>query len=116
MGASAGETDSTRAVRDTGRGSKNRTIPAAIKKLWRTVAAVTRRNPDAPKPATKRKRGDTSRTFAAAKAILRPTPADILPSADAFNGIDWINLWQANAAAQGNVSHEWNMPPQGPQL
>ena len=32
------------------------------------------------------------------------------------NMLDWMNLWQANAEAQGDVNHEWNTPPHGPQL
>jgi hypothetical protein len=57
--------DSTLAVRDTAGGSKNRTIPGAIKALFRRVAnLIAARNEDEPKPETRRGRILTTRHFA----------------------------------------------------
>jgi hypothetical protein len=54
--ATTSETDSTLAVRDMARGSKNRTNPGAIKGLFRKAAKAATNSGDEPKPATKRRR------------------------------------------------------------
>jgi hypothetical protein len=55
--------DSTLAVRDTARGSENRTIAGAIKGLFRTATkAVTGRVDDEP-PVTRRRKGETEGEF-----------------------------------------------------
>lgn len=125
MTGAASENDSTFAVRDTAEGSKNRTIAGAIESLFRSVAkAIIGRDEDEPQPETRRRRsGETEgdlrkpvvRSYLAAKpaargryAALRPTKVEaaVFAPADAYAGagmcladtLDWLNLWQDNAA------------------
>ena len=57
---SASASDSTLAVRDTARGSRNRTTPGAIKTLFKAaVKAVALRSNAAPQPEARKRRGGT---------------------------------------------------------
>ena len=57
---SASENDSTLAVRDTARGSRNRTTPGAIKALFKAaVKAVALPGNGEPKPEARKRRGGT---------------------------------------------------------
>ena len=99
MNATTIETDSTRTVRDTVRGSKEQPkagIKGALRRLFRqAVKAVTGRDP-APVPTKSKRRGseDTGRRFTKAAHRLTHwragTFAAVLWLADT---LDWLNLW-----------------------
>jgi hypothetical protein len=99
--ASASEIDGSRSVRNTGRRSENRTIPGAVRELFRgAVKAITRRaEDDPPQPPRRRGGGDTRTLFpVAARTILRHTarvPAQAYAAASAYlsDTLDWLNLW-----------------------
>jgi hypothetical protein len=110
-GASAN--DSTRAVGDTARGTKNQTIAGAIKGWFReAVKAVTGRDEDEPQPVSRRRSGETDRGFAmAAKAALRRAvrvPADAYAAVTAYlsDTLDWLNLWESNAESSDDLDSE----------
>jgi hypothetical protein len=100
------ETDSTRTVGDTVRGSKQQAkagISGALKRLFRqAIKAVTGRETDAPAPkkSGRRRSGeDTRRRFT--KATVRLTrwrPIQTVAPALIWltDTLDWLDLWQHN--------------------
>jgi len=109
----ASENDSTRAVRDTARGTKNQTIAGAIKGWFReAVKAITGRDEDEPPPVLRRRSGETGRGFAmAAKAALRRAvrvPPEVYAAATAYlsDTLDWLNLWGSNAESADDLDSE----------
>jgi hypothetical protein len=111
------ENGSTFAVRDTAKGSKNRTIAGAIKALFRkTAQLVSGRDDDEPRPQTRRRgRGETegdlrkpmlrpSRAAARGRyAALQPVKAEqaaAVESAGLYlaDTLAWLQLWEDNAA------------------
>jgi hypothetical protein len=101
---SSGETDSTRTVRDTVRGSKQQSRPgigAAIRRLFRqAVKALTDRDPvPAPKKSGRRRSGDdTGRRFTMVAARLtrmcvRPASAAATALLWLSDTLDWLDLW-----------------------
>jgi hypothetical protein len=110
---------STSADRASAEGSKNRTIPGAIKRLFRAVAnALTWRDDEAHEPRRRRRSGETEGELR--KPLVHPDPADapaargryaaLQPAkaekaareADPYVGahaylsdtLHWLNLWQ----------------------
>lgn len=106
----ADESDSTRTVRDTARGSKNRTNGGTITRLFReTGKALTPRDTD-PEPKPQRRRsGDTDAAVfrTAAKTIMRRAarfPVEAYDAAAAFlsDALDWMNpYWQDDSEPDG---------------
>jgi hypothetical protein len=101
--------DSTRAVRDTARGSRNQTRPgfAAIGQLFRAAAkAVMRRDDDKPEPRQRRRgSGETRQAYGlAARSIISRArlPAAAYATASFLSDtLDWLNLWH-NDAGEGS--------------
>jgi hypothetical protein len=103
--SSLGESDSTRTVRDTVRGSKQQLkagIGGAIRRLFRqAVKVLTGRETDVPMPKKSgRRTGDnTARRFtrtAHRLTRLRVRAAAALPWL--VDTLDWLNLWQPGGA------------------
>jgi hypothetical protein len=103
--SSLGESDSTRTVRDTVRGSKQQPkagISGAIRRLFRqAVKVLTGRETDAPMPRRSGRRSgdDTARRFVRSAhrlTRLRVRGARALPWL--VDTLDWLNLWQPGGA------------------
>jgi hypothetical protein len=77
MREAASETDNTRAVTDTARGSKKEPIGIRLRTAWHVAArALLRRDPQ-PQPERRRRREDTGRAFRTAARMLTPRPCFI---------------------------------------
>jgi hypothetical protein len=92
-------------------GSKNRTTTGAIKELFRkAVKAITGLDEAEPRPAARRRRGETESGFQmAAKAALQRTaqlPRDAYVTAIAFlsDARDWLSLWH-NETGSGEAQN-----------
>jgi hypothetical protein len=88
----------------------------AIRGLFRqAVKAITRREADE-SPAPRRRSGETDKAFVmAARATLRRAasiPRQAYATATAFlaDTLDWLNLWQDNAASADQLDNETNNP------
>ena len=79
------------------------------------VKAITRREEDE-SPPPRRRSGETDKAFImAARATLRRAvaiPIDAYAAATAFlaDTLDWLNLWQDNAANTGELDNEIHCP------
>jgi hypothetical protein len=113
ISAIASENDSTFAVRNTAKGSKNQTIPGAIKSLFKAATKeITRRQEDEPAAARRRRRGETGRVFANAKALFRrsvklPAQAYVAATflADTF---EWLNYWSQDNDVDTDTDANFN--------
>ena len=112
---SAAETDSTRTVSDTVRGSKQQVKPdSTIKRLFRgAVRALTQRDPvPAPKKA-RRRRGDTGQFRAAANRTTSwrvRLPAATSALAYLADTLDWLELWHPTVVDEGQESQADSRP------
>ena len=103
MGAisNSGESDSTRTVRDTVRGSKQQPkagISAVIRRLFRqAVKVLTGREDDTPMPKKSGRRSgdDTARRFVrTAHRLTRLPVRGVRALPWLADTLDWLNLWQ----------------------
>jgi hypothetical protein len=119
---SASEIDGSRPVRNMGRRSENRTIPGAVRELFRGVGkAIARRAEDDPPPPRRRGGGDTRTLFpAAARKIMRRTarvPGQAYAAASAYlaDTLDWLNLWgdelDSDAELKGDIDAKKHLSP-----
>jgi hypothetical protein len=114
---SAGENDSTCAVRDTAQGSKDRTIAGTIKRLFRDVAKAITRALDAPQPKARRRRRSGEDTRDPFPAVARKmagraatqTQPHVAASICLSETLDWLHLWHNDAAASGYPGGAFDM-------
>ena len=102
---SASETDFSQPDRASGWRSGNRTISGAVKTAFKHAAsAVSRRAGEDGEPEPRRQRGETEKGFGmAATALLRRVTEDATKAFEVArrylsDTLDWLNLWEANAA------------------
>jgi len=101
---SASANNSSDTVRGTVSRSKNHTT-GGIRRLFRAAVKAVTRRAEEPAPEPRRRRsGETGKAFAsAAKSALRRAvriPANACATAAVYlaDTLDWLNLWQDNAA------------------
>ena len=99
------DSDSTRAVTNTARGSKQEPTSARLRTAWRSVArALTRPEPAALQPEKRRRREDTGRHFARVAKRLTRWRAFAPPLLWLADTLDWLNLWQPAADTGDEVT------------
>src|SRR4051794_1621522 len=111
------ETDGTRAVRDTVRGSKNRTTGGSITQLFRIAKVLTQRAPKSASPKKRRRSGDNGivrkhirRLF---RKIARKAGEDWREPPPTIDS-DWWHWHQQSVADIGNDHEQQRASAPGP--
>lgn len=116
------ETDGTRTVRDTVRGSKNRTTGGSIKRLFGIVKALTQRAPKPAPPKKRRRSGEDDKDSAAIvrkhirrlfRKIARKAGEDWREPPPTVDG-DWWHWHQQSVADIGNEHEQQRASRPGP--